>query len=122
MGGPGGFLRHSSGGGGPFQPSGAGWVGCGWREHSLVWNQETGGRRRSYRWSCCPEPGSESRFRIPAEPGAAAWWGEILLSQFSGSLTIRVVHSFSGAWALGFQSWDRRCPEEKCFKYTRGDY
>ena len=36
------------------------------------------GRKRSYPgWSCCPEPGSESRFRIPPEPGAAAWWGEI---------------------------------------------
>ena len=30
--------------GGLFQPSGVGWgVGCGRREHSLVWNQETGG-------------------------------------------------------------------------------
>ena len=118
MGGPGGFLRHCSGGGwGLFQPSGAGWVGCGRREHSLVWNQETGGRRRSYRWSCCPEPGSESRFRIQPEPGAAAWWGDP-----PGSLTIRVVHSLSGAWALGFQPWNRRRPEEKCFKYTRGNY
>ena len=75
-----------------------------------------------------PEPGSESRrspvqnpagarFRIPPEPGAVAWWGDP-----PGSLTIRVVHSLSGAWALGFQPWNRRCPEEKCFKYTRGDY
>ena len=36
-----------------------------------------------------PEPGSESRFRIPPEPGAAAWW-----ERSPGSLTIRVVHSF----------------------------
>ena len=28
--------------GGLFQPSGAGWVGCGRRDHSSVWNQETG--------------------------------------------------------------------------------
>ena len=34
-----------------------------------------------------------------------AWWGEIFLPQFPGSLTIRVVHSLSGAWALGFQPW-----------------
>ena len=64
------------GSGGPFQPSGAGWVGCGRRDHSLVWNQETGGGSHPG-WSCCPEPGSESRFRISPEPGAAAWWGEI---------------------------------------------
>ena len=56
-----------------------------------------------------------ARFRIRPEPGAAAWWGD-----HPGSLTIRVVHSLSGAWALGFQPWNRRCPEEKCFKYTRG--
>ena len=44
-----------------------------------------------------------ARFRIPAEPGAAAWWGEIFLPQFPGSLTIRVVHSLSGAW--DFSPW-----------------
>ena len=37
-----------------------------------------------------------------------------------GSLTIRVVHSFSGSWALGFQPWKGRWPEEKYFMYTRG--
>ena len=58
-----------------------------------------------------------ARFRIRPEPGAAAWWGDP-----PGSLAIRVVHSLSGAWALGFQPWNRRRPEEKCFKYTRGDY
>ena len=73
------------------------------------------GRRRSYRWSCCPEPGSESRFRISAEPGAAAWWGDP-----PGSLTIRVVHSLSGSWALGFQPRKNRRPEEKYFKYPLG--
>ena len=56
-----------------------------------------------------------ARFRISAEPGAAAWWGDP-----PGSLTIRVVHSLSGSWALGFQPWNRRRPEEKYFKYTRG--
>ena len=72
-------------------------------------------------WSCCPEPGSESRFRIRPEPWAAAWWGEILLPQFPGSLTLRpglvaVVHSSSGSHcprdtlafqprALAFQPW-----------------
>ena len=73
------------------------------------------GKRRSYKWSCCPEPGSESRFRIRPEPGAAAWWGDP-----PGSLTIRVVHSLSGSWALGFQPRNRRRPEEKYSKYTRG--
>ena len=47
-----------------------------------------------------------ARFRIRPEPGAAAWWGEIFLPQFPGSLTIRVVHSLTGAWALGFQPLD----------------
>ena len=42
-----------------------------------------------------------ARFRIRPEPGAAAWWGDP-----PGSLTIRVVHSLSGAWALGFQPLD----------------
>ena len=103
--------------GGLFQPSGAGWGGL-WTAGTLFsMEPRDRGRRRSYRWSCCPEPGSESRFRIRPEPGAAAWWGDP-----PGSLTIRVVHSLSGAWALGFQPWNRRRPEEKCFKYTRGDY
>ena len=34
-------------------------------------------RKRLSRVELLPEPGSESRFRIPPEPGAAAWWGEI---------------------------------------------
>ena len=61
--------------GGLFQPSGAGWgVGCGRREHSLVWNQETGGGGG-------PQvellPGA--RFRISA--GA---WGSGLVGRSSG--------------------------------------
>ena len=46
-------------------------------------------RKRLSRVELLPEPGSESRFRIPPEPGAAAWW-----ERSPGSLTIRVVHSF----------------------------
>ena len=119
MGGPGGFLRHCSGGGVGFVPAQRCWVGGGLWTAGTLFSMEPRdrGRRRSYRWSCCPEPGSESRFRIRPEPRAAAWWGDP-----PGSLTIRVVHSLSGAWALGFQPWNRRHPEEKCFKYTRGDY
>ena len=69
-------------------------------------------------------PGSESRFRIRPEPGAAAWWGEILLPQFQGSLTIRVVHRFfllgPGISAPEFQPRNRRRPEDKYYKYPRG--
>ena len=62
MGDAGGFLRHCSGGSG----------GCGRREHSLVWNQETG-EEEVLQVELLPG----ARFRIPAEPGASAWWGEI---------------------------------------------
>ena len=94
------------GGWGLFQPSGVGWgVGCGRREHSLVWNQETGGRGGPTGGVVARSPVQNPGFRIRPEPGAAAWWGEIFLPQFPGSLTIRVVHSLSGAWALGFQPW-----------------
>ena len=86
-----------------------------WMARTLFSMEPRDRGRRSYRWSCCPEPGSESRFRILAEPGAAAWWGDP-----PGSLTIRVVHSLSGSWVLGFQPWKGRCPEGKYFKYTRG--
>ena len=41
------------------------------------WNQETGGGRGYPGWSCCRSPVQNPRFRIPPEPGAAAWWGEI---------------------------------------------
>ena len=110
MGGAGGFLRHCSGGsGGCSSPAVLGGGGL-WTARTLFSMEPRDRGRRSYRWSCCPEPGSESRFRIRPEPGAAAWWGDP-----PGSLTIRVVHSLSGAWALGFQPWNRRCPEEKCF-------
>ena len=67
----GGFLRHSSGRSG-VSPSPWVW-GCGRRDHCLSWDRETGGGRGCPGWSCCPEPGSESR----RSPGAAAWWGEI---------------------------------------------
>ena len=83
------------GGWGLFQPSGAGWVGCGRREHSLVWNQESGRGGGPIGGvvarSPVQNPGSESRFRIRPEPGAAAWWGDP-----PGFLAIRVVHSLSG--------------------------
>ena len=78
MGDAGVFLRHSSeGSGGPFQPSGAGVGGCGRPDHCLPWDQETGGGRGYPGWSCCRSPVQNPRFRIPPEPGAAAWWGEI---------------------------------------------
>ena len=106
------------------------WVGCGWRDYSSAHLGPCGTKRPGEEevqrvsprlWSCCPEPGSESRFRIRPEPWAAAWWGEILLPQFPGSLTLRpglvaVVHSSSGSHcprdtlafqprALAFQPW-----------------
>ena len=78
MGDAGGFLRHSSGrSGASSQPSGAGVRGCGRRDHSLLLEPRDRGRKRLSRVELLPEPGSESRFRISPEPGAAAWWGEI---------------------------------------------
>ena len=48
-----------------------------------------------------------ARFGISAESSAVAWWGQRLGGERSpGSLTIRVVHSFSGSWTLGFQPWN----------------
>ena len=75
MGDAGGFLRHSSGRSwASFQPSGAGL----WTARSLfMMGPRDRGRKRLSRVELLPEPGSESRFRIPPEPGAAAWWGEI---------------------------------------------
>ena len=83
MGDAGGFLKYSSGRFRGLCPSPAvlGVGGCGRRDHCLPWDQETGVGRGYPGWSCCrspvQKPGSESRFRIPPEPGAAAWWGEI---------------------------------------------
>ena len=90
MGDAGGFLRHSIGGlGASSQPSGAGGGGL-WGARSLfTMGPRNRCRKRLSRVELLPEPGSESRFRIPPEPGAAAWW-----ERSPGSLTIRVVHSF----------------------------
>ena len=78
-GGAGGFLRHSRGARGvvPAQRCWVG-VGCGWREHSLVWNQETGGGGGPtggvVARSPVQNPGSESRRSLGQRLG-----GEILL-------------------------------------------
>ena len=78
MGDAGGFLRHSSGRPGvSSQHRWAGMGGCGRRDHSLPLDRETGGGRGYPGWSCCRSPVQNPRFRIPPEPGAAAWWGEI---------------------------------------------
>ena len=94
--------------GGRSSPAG---VGCGWREHSLVWNQETGGGGG-------PTGGVVAR--SPVQNPAGAWGSGLVGRDPPGSLTIRVVHSLSGSWALGFQPWKGRRPEEKYFKYTLG--
>ena len=116
MGDAGGFLRYSSGGsGGCSSPAVLG--GGLWMARSLFTMEPRNrwGKRSYPGWSCCPEPGSESRFRIRPEPGAAAWWGDP-----PGSLAIRVVHSLSGAWALGFQPWNRRGPEKSALSMRGG--
>ena len=60
-----------------------------------------------------------ARFRIPVQNPAGAW-GSGLVGRSSG------FPGHSGGpqfiWALRFQPWNRWCPEEKCFKYVRGDY
>ena len=79
MGGPGGFLRHCSGGVGVCSSPAVlgGGVGCGRREHSLVWNQETGGGGGPtggvVARSPVQNPGSESRRSLGQRLG-----GEIL--------------------------------------------
>ena len=78
MGDAGGFLRYSSGRSGAFVLAQRCWGGgCGGRDHCLPWDQETGVGRGYPGWSCCRSPVQNPRFRIPPEPGAAAWWGEI---------------------------------------------
>ena len=47
-----------------------------------------------------------ARFRIPVQNQAGAWGSGLVGRDPPGSLTIRVVHSLSGAWALGFQPWN----------------
>ena len=74
MGDAGGFLRHSSGRSGAFVLAQRCWGGGLWTARSLF----TIGTKKPV--------GEEviqggvvagARFRIPPEPGAAAWWGEI---------------------------------------------
>ena len=71
----GGFLRHSRGAsGGCSSPAVLGGGGL-WTEGTLFsMEPRDRGRRRSYRWSCCPEPGSESRRSLGQRLG-----GDILL-------------------------------------------
>ena len=112
-------LQRGSGGG--VVPAQRCWVGGLWTAGTLFsMEPRDRGRRRSYRWSCCPEPGSESRFGIPVQNLGGAWGSGLVGRDPPGSLTIRVVHSFFGSWALEFQPRNRRRPEEKYFKYTRG--
>ena len=78
----GGFLRHSSGrSGASSQPIGAGLGGCGRRYHCLLWDQEARGGREVIQGGVVARSPVQNlagaRFRIPPEPGAAAWWGEI---------------------------------------------
>ena len=78
MGDAGGFLRYSSGRSGAFVLAQRCWGGGLWTARSLfMMGPRDRGRKRLSRVELLPEPGSESRFRIPPEPGAAAWWGEI---------------------------------------------
>ena len=83
MGDAGGFLRHSIGGFGGIVPAEWCWGGGLWGARSLfTMGLRNRCRKRLSRVELLPEPGSESpvqnpRFRIPPEPGAAAWWGEI---------------------------------------------
>ena len=98
-------------------PSGSSWahnvpmMTCGWRGSICA-------KRRSYPgWSCCPEPGSESRRSLGQRLGGGSG---LVGRDPPGSLTTRVVHSLSGSRALGFQPWKGRRPEEKYFMYTRG--
>ena len=52
-------------------PQGAGVRGCGRRYHSLLLEPRKRWRKRSSRVELLPEPGSESRFRIPVQnPGS----------------------------------------------------
>ena len=71
------------------------------------------------RFRILAEPGSESRRSLGQRLGGA--WGSGLLGRdLPGSLTIRVVHSLSGSWALEFQPRKGQRPEEKYFNYPRG--
>ena len=73
MGDAGGFLRYSSGrSGASSHPAVLGWGVVDGLITVYHWNQETGGGRGYPGWSCCPEPGSESRFRIPVQNPAGA--------------------------------------------------
>ena len=100
MGDAGVFLRHSSGGQGPRpSPAVLGW-GVVDGAITLYDGSKRPGEEEVIQGgvvarSPVQNPGSESRFRISPEPGAAAWWGEI-----SWLPTIRVVHRFS---LLSFQ-------------------
>ena len=91
------FLRHSSGGVGDCSSPAV--LGGGlWTTRSLFTiGTKKPGRRKSSRVELLPG----ARFRISLEPGAVAWWGQRLGRRRSpGSLTIRMVHSFS---LLSFQ-------------------
>ena len=81
MGGPGGFLRHCSGGGqGPCSsPAVLGWVGCGRRESLFsIGTKRPGEEEVLSRVELLPG----ARFRIPVQNQAGAWGsglvGEIL--------------------------------------------
>ena len=60
-----------------------------------------------------------ARFRIPVQNPAGAW-GSGLVGRSSWFPDIRVVHSLSGAWALGFQPWNRRRPEKSALSIRGG--
>ena len=69
----GAFWGIPTGARGLFHPSGAGWVGCELREHSLVWNQETGEEEVIQGGVVARSPVQNlagARFIISPEPGS----------------------------------------------------